>query len=127
MAGDCDVFTVEFAPGEGCEFIRAAQPLPSSVPSTDPSETTAASVVARFSVRYEHHETGTTYCPVLATNFVDRSTGQPTSWRWHFPDGSTSTEQDPRLEEGVSGGVTLTVTNAASSDTITKFVSYAVC
>jgi hypothetical protein len=115
---DGDVFlTVEFAPGEGCEFIRAEQP----------SGTTAASVVARFSVRYEHHETGTTYCPVLATNFVDRSTGRPTSWRWEFPGGSTSTEQHPRLEEAVAGVVTLTVSNGESSDTITQDVSYAVC
>jgi PKD repeat protein len=78
--------------------------------------TTTPPVGARFSVQYEYQETGTTYCPVLATNFVDRSTGEPTHWLWRFPDGTTSTEQHPQLPNGVLGEVTLIVSNANSTD-----------
>jgi PKD repeat protein len=79
-------------------------------------------LVARFSVEYEYEETGTTYCPVLGTRLVDRSSGQPTSWTWRFPDGSTSTEQNPRLPGSVEGDVTLTVSDGESSDETTRYV-----
>ncbi len=50
--------------------------------------------------------------------------GKPTSWKWEFGDGKSSTEQDPIHTYSVAGtyAVTLTVANAAGSDSVTKFV-----
>ena len=58
----------------------------------------------------------------LTVRFTDKSIGSPTSWKWSFGDGKTSTAQNPEhqyLQEG-KYKVTLTVTNAAGSSTITK-------
>lgn len=53
---------------------------------------------------------------------IDTSTGNPTSWNWSFGDGDYSEYRNPWHEwEGVgSYNVTLTVSNPAGSDTITK-------
>lgn len=52
-------------------------------------------------------------------NFVDQSTGSPTSWLWDFGDGSTSTQQNPghTYAYGSVGDhiVTLTVSKASCS------------
>ena len=58
----------------------------------------------------------------LKVIFTDKSTGSPTSWCWSFGDGASSTENNPKhqyLKEG-RYKVTLTVTNAAGSNTTTK-------
>jgi PKD repeat protein len=55
----------------------------------------------------------------MAVNFVDQSTGLPTSWAWDFGDGATSTEQNPRhlyMKEGTYT-VKLTVKNNFGEDT----------
>jgi PKD repeat protein len=52
-------------------------------------------------------------------NFVDESTGLPTSWQWDFGDGTVSTEQNPRhvyMNEGTYT-VKLTVRNTFGEDT----------
>lgn len=56
--------------------------------------------------------------------FADSSSGQPTAWLWEFEGGTpaTSTDQNPIIiyeNEGVYD-VTLTVTNANGSQTVTK-------
>jgi PKD repeat protein len=58
----------------------------------------------------------------LAVTFTDKSTGNPTTWRWDFGDGSTSTAQNPAHTYTKAGtyGVTLTVTNAFGTSTKTK-------
>jgi PKD repeat protein/outer membrane protein assembly factor BamB len=60
-------------------------------------------------------------------DFYDASTGNPDSWNWSFGDGSYSNERNSWHEYvGVgSYDVTLTVSNSAGSDSITKeaFVS----
>ena len=58
----------------------------------------------------------------LTVNFTDTSTGQPASWAWTFGDGGTSTAQNPSHVYTVAGtySVTLQVTNALGSDSITK-------
>jgi len=55
-------------------------------------------------------------------HFTDQSTGNPTAWSWNFGDSTTSTEQNPSHAYTSVGSyaVTLTVTNAAGSDTETK-------
>jgi PKD repeat protein len=58
----------------------------------------------------------------LNVNFTDQSTGTPTSWLWDFGDGMNSTEQNPERVYSAAGDytVTLTVSNEAGSDTVTK-------
>ncbi len=54
--------------------------------------------------------------------FIDKSVGSSLTYAWDFGDGSTSSEQNPAhiyKKEGVYP-VTLTVSNALGSDTITK-------
>lgn len=55
----------------------------------------------------------------LQVNFADASTGGPTSWRWSFGDGSSSTQQNPVHVYAAYGNytVTLTVTNASGGTT----------
>jgi FOG: PKD repeat len=58
----------------------------------------------------------------LSVQFTDKSANSPTSWKWNFGDGTSSTEKNPKheyLEEG-NYKVTLTVTNTAGSSTATK-------
>lgn len=62
-------------------------------------------------------------CPGAAVNFTDYSAGQPTSWNWTFPGGSpsSSTSQNPVVYFNTPGNfpVSLTVTNAIGTDSIT--------
>lgn len=64
----------------------------------------------------------TTGCGTAAVNFIDQSTGNPTSWLWDFGDGSTSTQQNPTHIYLTPGSYTvkLTATNIGGSDPETK-------
>lgn len=58
----------------------------------------------------------------LSIQFIDTSTNAPTAWVWSFGDGSTATGPDP-VHTYVTDGtytVTLTATNSAGSNTISK-------
>ncbi len=75
--------------------------------------------VADFSASQTSINTG------QSINFTDLSAGNPTSWQWTFQGGtpSTSTQQNPSGIVYNSSGtydVTLTATNAAGTDAITK-------
>ena len=65
-----------------------------------------------------------TPCSGDSVQFSDLSTGSPISWLWSFPGGSpsTSTLQNPKVNYPTSGtfSVTLTVTSASGSNSITK-------
>ncbi len=58
----------------------------------------------------------------LSVSFSDQSTNAPTTWSWSFGDGATSTAQNPNHTYNNPGtyDVSLTVTNANGSDTLTK-------
>jgi len=58
----------------------------------------------------------------LEVEFTDNSTGSPTSWEWSFGDKTYSTEQNPVHTYSKPGKytVTLTVTNADGSNSVTK-------
>jgi len=58
----------------------------------------------------------------LKVQFTDKSTGSPASWTWSFGDGTTSTTKNPTHTYSKAGKytVSLTVKNAAGSNTITK-------
>ena len=59
--------------------------------------------------------------------FTDTSTGAPTAWTWDFGDGVQAGEQNPRYVYPNSGTytVTLTVINAAGSDSTSKVLTVA--
>ena len=61
-------------------------------------------------------------CTPLIVTFTDASTGSPTSWDWDLGNGTLSTQQNPTTTYFNSGffTITLTVTNAGGSNTITK-------
>ncbi|PSL28185.1 PKD domain-containing protein [Chitinophaga ginsengisoli] len=68
----------------------------------------------------------TSDCESLITQFIDKSTGAPVSWRWDLGNGYISTEQSPSAAYTAPGtyNVTLTVKDAAgSTGTITKTVT----
>jgi PKD repeat protein len=54
----------------------------------------------------------------LTVRFTDRSSGEPTSWRWDFGDGGSSREQNPSHTYNRRGSfsVRLTVSNARDSN-----------
>jgi PKD repeat protein len=58
----------------------------------------------------------------LAVSFTDRSTGDPTTYRWDFGDGTSSTLKNPVHTYSVPGvySVSLTVGNAFGQDTSTR-------
>mgnify|MGYP000922284285 CR=1 FL=1 len=58
----------------------------------------------------------------LKVKFTDNSTGSPTSWKWTFGDGTSSTKQNPthKYSKARNYTVSLTVTNAEGSNTVTK-------
>ncbi|MBI2968107.1 MAG: PKD domain-containing protein [Bacteroidetes bacterium] len=66
----------------------------------------------------------TTVTAGTAVTFTDNSSGAPTAWNWSFPGGtpSSSTAQNPSAAYNTTGiyDVTLIVSNAAGSDTLTK-------
>ena len=59
---------------------------------------------------------------LLKVQFTDTSTGSPTSWKWSFGDGTSSTTKNPVHTYSKTGKytVTLTVRNAAGSNVVTK-------
>lgn len=61
-------------------------------------------------------------CSPIVVNFQDLSSGNPTSWYWDFGNGAFSTKQHPSTTYFTSGTytVSLKVTNAAGSHTVTR-------
>lgn len=63
-------------------------------------------------------------CVPFTVSFSDESLNNPTSWSWSFPGGSpaTSNQQNPTVTYNTAGvyDVTLTVTNAQGSNTLTE-------
>jgi len=58
----------------------------------------------------------------MDVQFTDKSAGAPTSWKWDFGDGATSTDQNPKHQYTTLGTYTvaLTATNTDGSDTTSK-------
>ncbi len=57
-------------------------------------------------------------------NFIDKSTGDPTSWLWEFGDGDTSSERNPihHYDNADTYTATLTVRNAAGQNSTSEVV-----
>ncbi|PAV14425.1 cell surface protein [Methanosarcina spelaei] len=58
----------------------------------------------------------------LTVAFTDKSSNIPTKWKWSFGDGTSSTLQNPKHKYSKAGKytITLTVTNAKGSNTVTE-------
>jgi PKD repeat protein len=59
----------------------------------------------------------------LKVVFTDKSVGKPTSWKWNFGDGTSSTIKNPTHKYSKAGKytVTLTVKNVKGNNNITKY------
>jgi len=94
-------------------------------------KTNSKSLLAvRAAARTSDLKVSFTYGPKFPTEgqtvqFVDASTGSPTSWRWDFGDGSTSSEQNPSHKYLTLGfrKVTLLATSRAGSKKSSKIIS----
>lgn len=88
---------------------------PTQPPARDLNVPETTFVVANF-----EPETG----EGLTVVFTDTSTGNVDVYRWNFGDGRTSSARNPAHTYSSEGeyAVTLTVSNAISSDSITKLV-----
>lgn len=70
-------------------------------------------------------------CPGFNVQFSDSTTNSPTAWNWTFPGGTPATSilQNPVVTyntPGVYNNVTLVVTNAFGTDSVTKYSYVAV-
>lgn len=61
-------------------------------------------------------------CNTLSVQFKDETQGAPTTWKWEFGDGGTSTQQNPTYTYNKPGvyDVKLTATNAFGGNPVTK-------
>lgn len=97
------------------------------------AETVASTPNAQFdhklnTANSEHFQKNGFYFFITPANpkydFIDLSTGEPTSYKWNFGDGSSSIIQNPTHIFPDSGiyTVTLTVSDGIYTDTITKTI-----
>ncbi|MDV4344097.1 PKD domain-containing protein [Methanoculleus sp. YWC-01] len=106
--------------GEGTPTpTQTPTPTPTLTPTPTPTLTptpTPVPLVADFTANV------TSGPAPLTVAFTDTSTGGPTSWLWDFGDGNTSTVQNPvhTYESPGNYSVTLTVSNAFGTSTLTK-------
>jgi PKD repeat protein len=84
-----------------------------SVLASASAATSAKASAASFTYSPASPVTGT------AIQFTDTSTNSPTSWQWHFGDGTTSTAQNPRHTYGTSMAYNVTLGATNNSGTLT--------
>jgi PKD domain len=90
-----------------------------------------SSLAASFSYEVDLDTTGRTVCTLDGIRFTDTSSGDPTSWRWSFSDGQTSTDQNP-VYEPIAGSpqeltATLEVRRDGTTDTATQTIVLPLC
>ncbi|MCB2411152.1 GEVED domain-containing protein [Hymenobacter lucidus] len=104
------------------DYITAPLPTPCSTPQYSQTEDYAVTVgvntqapVAAFAVQTASACAGT-------FAFTDQSQRGPTSWRWRFGDGTTSTQQHPTHTYSTPGNytVTLRACNAVGCDSTSR-------
>lgn len=101
------------------DFADAPVPTACSTPLYSQDEDYTVTLVANTSRPTAAFAASATTVCAGAVQFTDQSTGAPTSWRWNFGDGTTSTAQNPAHPYAATGTyqVTLTATNAVGSST----------
>ena len=108
--------TLVTTPAPSTAPVQTPTPTPTTTPTTVPG----VPPVALFS-----YSPPTGSSAPWTVSFVDESMDNPTSWLWDFGDGTISTDVSPMhgySEPGVYN-VSLTVTNAAGSNTISYLVT----
>jgi len=99
-------------------------------------EVTPCSYLANFTIESipencQIQGNGTSCTGTTTIHFIDKSTGNVTSWAWDFGDNKTSTEQNPSHTYTTNGNytVTLTITTPECKDTMTKvdYINLAGC
>jgi hypothetical protein len=88
--------------------------------------TVAEELVASFATEIDHEIVTGTNCPVRGVRFIDRSTGNPETWLWTFPDGSTSDERFPTVAGEMVGVVRLVVTRGTEQSSYEDEIAAAV-
>lgn len=114
----------QFYISDGYDLRTAGDPMSHAVFVFDVSASTIPVVapVASFTAAQ------TVGASPLTMTFTDISTNSPTGWKWDFGDGHTTTLHNPTPHTYAAPGiynVSLTVTNAAGSNTISQPVSVA--
>jgi PKD repeat protein len=91
--------------------------------SSDATKTKYINTVGDLTAKFDATP-GTGKAP-LDVQFTDRSVGRPTTWKWDFGDGQTSTLQNPKhtFTSPASFDVRLTVTRGDISDSTTNIVN----
>ncbi|MDY0130049.1 MAG: PKD domain-containing protein [Methanosarcina vacuolata] len=107
---------IDTATNKRTAFVYYEGPIDAFGQFIGPSVTPPTKPVAAFSA------SPTSGSKPLVVTFTDKSTNNPTSWKWNFGDGTTSTTHNPvhtYIKTG-SHTVTLTATNSAGSNKVTK-------
>lgn len=101
------------------DYANAPVPTACSTPQYSQDEDYSVTLAANASKPVAAFTQDATTTCSGQVQFTDQSTNVPTSWRWDFGDGTSSTEQNPRHTYATAGTyqVTLTATNAAGSST----------
>lgn len=112
------VVVVAALSGVACDLTKRSYPTQPAARNFENPETSI--VAAGFSfVQSEDPEDFTAI-------FTDLSTGNIDDWSWDFGDGTKSSAQNPVHTYKTFGSyvVTLTVSNAISSDSVSQFVKF---
>lgn len=103
-------YTVKLTVANSCGTSTATQTIVVATPPTSPVAAFTASPVNG--------------CAPLTVQYVDASSPNTSNWTWQFPGGtpSSSTDQNPAVTYNTPGvySVTLTVSNAAGTDSVTQ-------
>lgn len=95
-------------------------------PPAPVDSTVAEELVASFVTEIDYEMVSGTNCPVRGVRFIDRSTGDPETWLWTFPDGSTSEERFPTVAGEMEGVVRLVVTRGSEQSSYEDEIAAAV-
>lgn len=111
------------SPGTYTVTLRVSNGSSSS--STSRTISVGSSVPATPAVVAAFDASMTTTTAGRAVSFTDRSSGSPTSWKWSFGDGATSTSRNPSHVYTAIGtyNVSLTAANGSSSSVATKTIT----
>ena len=101
------------------DFADAPVPTACATPQYSQVEDYAVTLTANTSRPAAAFAASATTVCAGAVQFMDQSTGAPTSWRWDFGDNTSSPLQNPTHTYAAPGTypVTLTATNAVGSST----------
>ncbi|KUG08476.1 hypothetical protein ASU33_09945 [Solirubrum puertoriconensis] len=104
------------------DYVNATPPTPCSTPQYSQTEDYRVTLQANSQPPVAAFVADRTTTCSGCVQFTDQSTNAPTGWQWNFGDGTTSSQQNPNKCYTQPGTytVTLTVTNSAGTNTVTR-------